>query len=414
MDETTPIRFSLRARCVLPIAGPPLDAAWVTIHDGRIASVDRRDPGGAGRDLGDVILVPGLVNAHTHLNLSDLAAPLGRPGTGLVHWIGQVMRHRLERPATPQTIADGLRECVRLGSTAVVDVAQDAPPADVVASLGLNLISCIELIAPTADRVAQQWVRADAHLAAAAAASWQPGLSPHAPYSVRPEVLDHAVALSAERRVPLAMHVAESPEEMELLHHGDGPLREMLERLGAWDPEAFAQGLTVLDYLKTLARAHRALVIHGNYLADEDITFLAAHADRMAVVYCPRSHAFFAHDPYPLEKLLAAGATVALGTDSRASSPDLSLLADMREAHRRHPGVSCETIVRLGTLGGATALGLANQIGTIEPGRRADLVAVAVPPDDRRASTDPYRWLLETDAPVTATWCAGRPVDNVS
>ncbi|MBN1589604.1 MAG: amidohydrolase family protein, partial [Pirellulales bacterium] len=167
--------------------------------------------------------------------------------------------------------------------------------------------------------------------------------------------------------------------------------------------------LSVLGYLQTLSGAHRALVIHGNYLADEDVAFLTEHADRMAVVYCPRTHAFFQHDPYPLEKLLAAGVGVALGTDSRASSPDLSMLAEMREVHRRHPGIEPGTLVRLATLGGATALGQQHRLGAIELGRRADLIAVALP-EEAGATTDPYRWLLESDTPVVAVWCGGRPI----
>ena len=135
------------------------------------------------------------------------------------------------------------------------------------------------------------------------------------------------------------MHLAESPEELELLRHGGGPLRAFLEELGAWDATAIPPGTRPLDYLRLLASAHRALVVHGNYLDDEEIAFLGANAGRMSVVYCPRTHDWFAHRDYPLEKMLAAGATVALGTDGRGSSPDLSLLGEMRFAARRHPGV---------------------------------------------------------------------------
>ena len=110
-----------------------------------------------------------------------------------------------------------------------------------------------------------------------------------------------------------------------------------------------------------LASAHRALVIHGNYLDDEEIAFLAANAARMTVVYCPRTHDWFAHGAYPLEKMLAAGVTVALGTDGRGSSPDLSLLAEMRFAARRHPAVGLDRILQMGTILGAQGLGLGNR-----------------------------------------------------
>jgi len=405
--------LSLRARWVLPVAGPAIEGGWVTVHEDRIVSVGTKRPSGTCRDLGNVALLPGLVNAHTHLDLSNIAGPLGRPGMRLVDWLGEIVQHRLVHPPTPAAVEKGLRESSRLGTTTLADIAQDTPSDETTESAGPEVFSFLELIAPTTDRVGQQIERAEKHLAASdGAKSWRPGLSPHAPYSVHPDLLVRAVALSAEHHVPLAMHLAESPEELELIRHGRGPFRELLKRLGAWDADAFPVGLSVLDTLRTLAGAHRALVIHGNYLGEEDIALLADQSDRMAVVYCPRTHAFFAHDPYPLEKLLAAGVVVALGTDSRASSPDLDVLAEMREVHRRHPGIGPEVIVRLATAGGATALGQHHRWGTIEPGRRADLVAIALPEATRKTETDPCRLLLECDGPVVATWCGGRQSSN--
>ena len=142
---------------------------------------------------------------------------------------------------------------------------------------------------------------------------------------------------SIEHEMPLAMHLAESREEIEFLRDGRGPFRELLESRGGWDPTARPRGARPLDELRVLSRAHRALVVHGNYLDDEEIDFLGRQRRQMAVVYCPRTHAWFGHARYPLEKLLAAGAIVALGTDSRASSPDLSLLAEMRHVAREFP-----------------------------------------------------------------------------
>src|SRR5205823_10181172 len=114
-----------------------------------------------------------------------------------------------------------------------------------------------------------------------------------------------------------------------------------------------------LDYLQTLATAHRALVIHGNYLAADEIQLLAAHRDCMSVVYCPRTHAYFGHEHYPLSQMLAAGVRVAVGTDSRASNPDLRLLAELRYIARHHPAIPRDVILRQGTLAGAEALGIA-------------------------------------------------------
>ena len=188
------------------------------------------------------------------------------------------------------------------------------------------------------------------------------------------------------------MHLAESREELELLRHGTGPLRAFLEEIGAWDATAIPSGSRPIDYLRLLASAHRALVIHGNYLDDEETAFLAANAERMSVVYCPRTHDWFAHRAYPLEKMLAAGVTVALGTDGRGSSPDLSLLGEMRFAARQHPAVPLDRILQLGTVLGAKALGRERHVGTLEPGKQADLAIVALP--DRDAA-DPHELLFD-------------------
>ena len=143
-----------------------------------------------------------------------------------------------------------------------------------------------------------------------------------------------------------------------------------------WDPMAIQLGCKPLDYLQVLAEAPRALIIHGNYLTDEEIGFLAKHRDHMSVVYCPRTHAFFAHDEYPLERMLEAGVRVALGTDSRASNPDLCLLEEMRQVARQFPELSLDTILQMGTIAGAEALGLADEAGTLTAGKLADLVAI--------------------------------------
>jgi cytosine/adenosine deaminase-related metal-dependent hydrolase len=204
--------------------------------------------------------------------------------------------------------------------------------------------------------------------------------------------------MSRSARIPLAMHLAESPEEMQLLSTGDGPLYDLLNEFGVWDPTAIPRGARPRDYLRLLAEADRALVIHGTYLDDEEIAFLAAHADRMSVVYCPRTHAYFPHAPYPLAKLLAAGVTVALGTDSRASSPDLNLFEELRFAAAHH-AIAPDQLVALATLGGAKALGRNHEIGTIAPGKSADLTVVRLP----NVEADPYELLFDPRSSVVAT-----------
>ncbi len=406
-----PELLALKARCVFPVAGEPIRDGIVTIQGERIVAVGGRTPAGEVRDLGNVAVLPGLVNAHTHLEFSGLSDPLGRPGVPLTEWIGEILAFRRQPASQPEhAVKDGLAECVCCGTTTLAEIARPGWEPSLFQAGTPDTTVFLELIALRSDRIAGELEAAREHLRSAAGSSgWRPGLSPHAPYSVHPVLLDGLVSLSASGRVPLAMHLAESAEEVELLRSGTGPFREMLQRMDSWDSAAFAPGTRPIVYLRTLSAAHRALVIHGNYLDDEEIAFLARHARRMAVVYCPRTHAYFGHPPYPLEKLLAAGATVALGTDSRASSPDLSLLAEMRRVARKHRSLPPATVLKLGTLFGARALGRDHELGSLEPGKRADLAVVAIPD---RAAADPHQLLLDSDQPVIAAWHKGRPIDQ--
>lgn len=394
----TPRRFALKARYVFPVAETPVADGCVVVDDDRIAFVGETDSSQCSDvdivyDLGNVAILPGLVNAHAHLVFSDLAAPLGKRGIGFVNWIRLIFDHRRRSPLpAKEAIAAGLRESLRHGVTAIGDIVQpDRPPVD----SPLAVTDFLELMAPTAEGVAGAMELARRHTG---------GFSPHAPYTVHPELLSAVVVLSAAERVPVAMHLAESAEEMEFLREGRGPFRDLLESFGIEDGTLTDHYSRPMDYLRQLAEAHRSLVIHGNYLDDEEIVFLGKNALRMSVVYCPRSHDWFAHAEYPLRKMLSAGATVALGTDGRCSTPDLSLLEEMRFAARCHTDVGMDEILRMGTLGGASALGGESEIGSLTPGKLADLAIVALP--DREAD-DPHELIFDSSEPVVGCYCRG-------
>lgn len=387
--------ITLHARWVFPVVGDPIPNGWVTIDGHRIVAVGQCRGEGEIRELGNAAILPGLVNAHVHLEFSDLRSPLGERGIGLVDWIRLVMAYRRNAQVdASDAIALGLQESIRHGVTALGEIAQANWPIERLTALPIDATLFQELIAPTAVRVAAALDLAESHLRTCAEARCRAGLSPHAPYSVHPDLLAAVVRMSAVEQVPVAMHLAESREEIELLQHGTGPLRTFLEEIGAWNPALIRPNTRPIDYLRLLATAHRSLVIHGNYLDDEEIALLGQNASQMAVVYCPRTHDWFAHDAYPLQRMLDAGVAVALGTDGRGSSPDLSLLAEMRFAAQKHPGVGFDRILRMGTLGGAAALGRDGEIGTIEPGKRADLTIVALPDHD---ASDPHELLFESD-----------------
>jgi len=406
------MRTSLKARYVFPVAEEPISDGVVTIEGEHILAVGREPGGDHVLDLGNAAVLPGFVNAHAHLEYSDLDAPLGKPGIPFVDWIRQVVAYRaeLEDHDESEAIRHGYQQSLAGGTTTLGEIVQLGWSDDLLPPEGPDTTAFLELIAPTTGRIAPTVGAARTHLQNhAGQESWRPGLSPHAPYSVHSEVLGEAIQLAAGVSAPVAMHLAESREELELLAKGDGPFRNFLEAMGAWQEGFLAPGTRPLDYLQRLAMAPRTLVIHGNYLDDEEIAFLADRAGRMAVVYCPRTHAYFGHDAYPLEKMLAAGATVALGTDSRASCPDLSMLSVMRAVAQKHPEVDRSCLLALATSEGARALGRGHEVGTLEPRRRADLVVVPLPDRD---VADPHALLFESAEGVLATWCRGRRTET--
>ena len=404
----TPTR--LKARYIFPVAGEPIPDGVLAFERERIISVG---PSAGNEphteDLGNVAILPGLVNAHTHLEFSHLASPIGHRGMALSDWITTLVSQlRIQGSPPSDAVRRGLLESTACGTTALGEIAQPDWSPDDFRSASIDSTVFLELISPTDDNVDEILKLAHRHIASAPRdRSWHAGLSPHAPYSVHPRLLSESAAISARHKIPLAFHLAESPEEIEFLKTAGGPFRDILQRLDRWDPAAHRPSRSPLDLLRILSPAHRLLIVHGNYLTGEEITYVARHAQTMSVVYCPRTHHYFAHTPYPLEKLLDSGINVALGTDSRASSPDLNLLSDIRHVAHRHPALSPAAVLRLGTLAGAKALGREAQLGTLEPGKQANLTIVPLP---NRQDPDPHRLLFDQNAPASATWFHGRQV----
>jgi cytosine/adenosine deaminase-related metal-dependent hydrolase len=394
---------AVQARYVFSIDRPPLRDGVVTVREGRIVAVGANESGQRPRDLGNVALLPGLVNAHTHLEFSSLTQPLGSPGMAFPRWIEQVVAQR--RAAAEKAtaggsdlagkrsaaVAAGLAESRAAGVVALGEIATPGWPREAFASDFCGTVF-LELLGLAAERVEPLMALAREHVGGAGEnRSLTFGLSPHAPYTVHPDLLAQACRLSTEAKIPVAMHLAESIEEIELLQSHSGDMVEVLQNLGAWLPGSLPRGRRPLDYLETLATAHRSLVIHGNFLLDDEIEFLATQRERMTVVYCPRTHAYFPHGKYPLAEMLAAGVRVALGTDSRASNPDLSILAEMRFVAQHQRSIAPAEILKLGTIHGAEALGLSHDFGTLAPGKRADFAIVPLP----EATGEPHELLLQ-------------------
>lgn len=325
----------------------------VVLENGAVAEVRQgRLPGAT--DLGPVAWIPGLVNAHTHLEFSALTTPFPTSGR-FTDWIRQVIGYRMANPdVTPHAVRTGLAESLSSGTTLIGDIATQGWTVDNYHVPGAAGIVFQELLGLGPARVQAQAELGLTVLQTPSADAVTFGLSPHAPYSVHPDLLESAISTSQQTGAPVAMHLAETRAELELLAHDRGEFREFLESLGLWQPGLFG-GLRPLDYLRRLSACPRVLIIHGNYLDDEELDYLASQP-HMTLVYCPRTHAAFGHSDHPWQPLIARGGSVAIGTDSRASNPDLSVFAELQALARRHPGISHLELLRFGSVNGRQAL----------------------------------------------------------
>lgn len=405
---------SLVVRCaaVLTVSGPPVRNGWIEVARGRIIAVGCGRPRVPCIDLGDAVALPGLVNAHTHLEFSDLRRPLDTTG-GLPEWIRRIVALRRARPTgadgaagVARAVAAGLAESIAEGVTSVGEIATTLAPAVVDAlAAGRPRVrvfrESLGLAAPTAAAIAA--VHRD--LDRLAERGLAVGLSPHAPYSVSGSLGARLAELSAARRLPIAMHVAESRAEAELIAAGAGPFRDLLDQLGAW-PAAAPRLLSAADWISLLARGPRGLVIHGTWLDGDRAAWsrLARHRARLALVICPRTTLALGGRLPPLHDLRAAGVRMAIGTDSRASNPDLSVRAECSTLVDAGL-VSPEESLAMATVHGARAIGF-DRVGSLTAGRRADVVFVR--PAGRAA--DPVAAALDPSSPVVAVLRGGRLV----
>lgn len=400
MAGISPDECSLTARWVFPVDGPPVERGVVTILGEQIYAVEPHGKRTPDIDLGNVAILPGFVNAHTHLDLSGLRGKCP-PSPDFTGWLRQVILHR--RTTTPeQTQADigtGIDECLRFGTTLVGDIASGGASWDALSEAPLRVVVFYELLGLTKERAQEVqvaghgWVRTHT-----ATLTCRRGVGPHAPYSVSSNLLAAAAHLANQYRIPLAIHLAESAAELELLHHQRGPFVTFLKELGVWNPDGLVGDPKLVMGVCNMAK-HR-LFVHGNHLAPS-----ARIPRNSTIIYCPRTHAAFGHPPHPFREFLARGVRIALGTDSLASNPDLDILTEARFVHARHPDVSGATLLRMATLHGAEALGWEDITGSLSPGKSADLVVLPLP--DHHAD-DPHMLVFESESAVSAVMFRGR------
>ncbi len=380
---------------VVPVAAPPLRDGAVAVADGLVTWVGPRAeaPPGTVRDLGSGVLMPGLVNAHCHLELSWLAGCLPTEA-GFVAWVDALVDARADERAdrVREAASAALAELEATGTVAVGDVSNTLAHLDLLEGSGLRAVVFLELLGWDPEAAGRMWDRAVALRARAPAGGRvRVRLAAHAPHSVSPALLER---LRSEGG-PAAIHLAEAEAESRFLRDGGGEWKEFLERRGVGHVRFEPPGTSPVRYLDRLGALPQGLV--AAHCVRVDARDLRLLADRgVHAVVCPRSNQALGVGLPRLPDLLRAGVPLALGTDSLASAPSLDLLQDAAVLHRAFPEVPPATLVRMGTLGGAEAL-RRPELGAIAPGRPAALAFAGAP----ETPPDPLAFLVSGRARAT-------------
>ncbi len=412
--------LTIRARWILTHDPASMEGGAVVLHQGRVVGLVK-EPANCDLDLGDAILVPRLVNAHTHLEFSDLDQPIWAVG-GFSGWVESLVERRRMAAGSQNeeglyrmrraSLQRGLRESIESGTGWLVDnitppwdfrwpseladeirhttqKAADLPLARAI-GVGLHWIGAAEILCPVAEREAAAWDWAESWCQqqkndandplpeiSGLQVGWDWALAPHAPYTLPWSLLERLVVRSRQEGRLVTMHLAETPEEIDWLQAKAGPIAEMLERLtgrpARWG-ETPASARPLSHYITLLSQAPRALVVHGNALDEASIEELVRAGGRVGVVYCPRTHQHFGHAEHPWRRLHQRGVPVALGTDSRASNPCLSVWEELRFLAGTSRGVDPRFLLAMATRIPGELLGLEAREG-LYLGGPAPLVA---------------------------------------
>jgi len=369
----------LRARIVITMDGPPIDNGAVALSGNKVVDVGKFDEiktrnGGEIVDVGERALLPGLINAHCHLDYTCLRGEIS-PQKSFTDWIRAInaKKAKLSSKDYLTSIDKGFAEAKRFGTTTIA-----------------NLTAFPDLIPQIEAPIRTWWfaelidVRAPEHeneIVDRALESLQPahnsGLAPHALFTASTDLYRRCQAIAPQRNILLTTHLAESHEEMEMFHDASGLLYEFMKNIGR--PMEDCGNETPLEsFVGALGNRPipQWIVAHLNELTERDFELLERSTRQFHIVNCPRSHDYFKHSHFPFERLRSLGFNICLGTDSLASNEDLSLFAEMRAFQRREPAISPEEIVKMVTLNPAMALHQEKMIGRIRPGFCADLVAV--------------------------------------
>jgi len=402
----------LRARAVVTMDGPPIGNGAVAVSGDRIVDVGKfpevsaRYSGQEIIDLAEQALLPGLINAHCHLDYTCLRGKIPRQKS-FTDWISAINTEKSK--LSPQdyiaSISEGFAEAKQFGTTTIANLTAFPELIRQLPGPPIRTWWFAELIDVRSPKRTNEFV--DSAIESLKFAQ-NYGLAPHALFTASKNLYQRCE--QAGKDVLLTTHLAESREEMEMFRDGSGPLYEFMENIGrdmgdCGHETALERFFKVRDSSNALhsARNDDWLVAHLNELTESDFELLEKAKTKFHVVHSPRSHDYFGHSPFQSERLRRLGFNICLGTDSLASNESLSLFAEMRPFQRREPEISPEKIFEMVTVNPASALRQQNTLGRIRPEFRADLIAIPC-----RESRDLFGEIVAFDGEVDWIMVNGR------
>ena len=391
-----------QADWILPITAPPVRRGVVTVQAGRVVAVGASPITGSAttHDLGRSVILPSLVNAHTHLELSALSGRVP-PAPSMPEWVVSLMGARDPASSSDPAAIRSAIEAVRSSGTGLVgDIGNTLASVPELRTSPLRARVFREVVGfpdTLADQVVTEAL--DEIRGADANADVRVGLAAHAPYSVGARALRALGRASQSLGGARAIHLGESPEEIEFLASGHGPWRDLLERIGRWDPAWAVPGTGPVAYLEQMGWLSSELVVaHGVQLSDDELARLGEAG--ATLVTCPRSNRWTGVGDPPLDRFVRSGVRLVVGTDSLASAPDLNLFAELARLRELSSEVPARALLASATVHGARALGFGRELGEIAPGSHASLIAVQVPDE----SLDVEGYLVGGVGPGQVTW----------
>ncbi|MFN2541048.1 MAG: amidohydrolase family protein [Chthoniobacterales bacterium] len=370
--------------------GPPIENGAVAVSGDRIITVGKFDDVKASHsgeivDLGERALLPGLINAHCHLDYTCLRGKIPRPNS-FADWIRAINteKAKLSEADYLESIGEGFAEAKKSGTTTILNLTAFPELVAKVESASIRTWWFAELIDVRQPERAKEIVDL-AVQALKPAKHW--GLAPHALYTASRDLFRRCEEVARRENILLTTHLAESREEMSMFGNVSGPLYEFLKEIGRDMGDCggitpIARFLAVKDSSTPLGMTKEWIIAHVNELVESDVDLLGRSTRNLSVVHCPRSHLYFGHAPFQYEKLRQLGFNICLGTDSLASNEDLSLFAEMRQFRETFPSASPEEVLRMVTVNPARGLRPENVLGKICPGAHVDLIAAPFRGDD--------------------------------